>query len=248
MFFSFSVLVYTLFFLAGLEVSAYSEKDIIWTIVIMIVLALVTVAGVKKVGKKAGYSIILSIFAFSAVVLLFLVANMFEKQVFILLSASVYYAGMIGIYRLREYEKDQTARGMIAAALVATAFFFYASIYGIYLNFAVPIWLLMCLYLAATVAISYQYFRLISPKRKIVWIYSLIIGMAMAEIAWVINFWPFGYLTTGVIALMLYYIFWDLTQSYFLNLLSKTRVITNMVFFGLLVALVLVTSRWLPSA
>jgi len=64
----------------------------------------------------------------------------------------------------------------------------------------------------------------------------------MVELIWTMNFWPFGYLTTGVIALILYYILWDLTQSFFLKLLSKKRVVANMIFFSALIVIILLSS------
>lgn len=130
---------------------------------------------------------------------------------------------------------------------MATAFLFYSSVYGIYLNFAVPIWGLMLAYCAGTVLLSYQYFLVIdSQQERRVKIYSLILGLSLSEIAWVVNFWPFGYLTTGVIVLMFYYILWDLVQSHFLQALSKKRVFVHLMFFGLLIGMVLASTRWVP--
>jgi hypothetical protein len=160
----------------------------------------------------------------------------------------MFYLYLLGAWRLKSYSGDQTAKGLIAASATATIFFFYTTVYGIYLNFLVPLWVLMILFLLATVFVSYQYFFIIKEKsRKLIWTYSLILGMIMAEIAWVINFWPFGYLTAGVISLIFYYILWDLAQSYFLNLLSRKRVVANMIFFTFLIGLILASSRWLPT-
>jgi hypothetical protein len=97
-----------------------------------------------------------------------------------------------------------------------------------------------------TILLSFQYFWLINDNKKNVLNYSLILGLIMAEIVWVLNFWPFGYLTTGVITLIFYYVFWDLATCHFLDELSQKRVIANMIFFGLLITLVLSSARWLP--
>ncbi len=244
MFFALPVLIYSVFFFLGLELSIFEGNVFIFASIIS---AAVSLWGAKKIGKKWIHLNIPFVLLFSSFALLFLIDSLVEKQVFILLSATLYYLGILGIFRLEEYEKDQTARGMIAASAIASAFFFYASTYGIYLNFLVPLWILMIAYLSATTAITYGYFRIISDKKRIVWSYSVAIGMAMAEVAWVINFWPFGYLTTGVIALMLYYVFWDIAQSYFLNLLSQKRLAANIILFFLLISAVLLTSRWLPA-
>ena len=104
----------------------------------------------------------------------------------------------------------------------------------------------MALFLLATTLISYQYFQLIGNDTKKSWVYGLVMGLAIMEISWVLNFWPFGYLTTGVVMLIFFYLLWDLAHSHLLDMLSKRRVAANVVFFGILATIVLVSSKWLP--
>ncbi len=244
MFFAISVLFYSFLFLLGLESTIFNGNVFNVSAVFFILFSL---AGVKKIGKKWIYLNTFLVFSISSFTLLYLIDSFFEKQVFIIFSSAFYYLGLLGVYRLGGYVKDQTARGMISASSMAAIFFFYSSVYGIYVNFIVPLWILMTLYFFATIIISYQYFRIIKNESRVVWSYCTVIGLAMAEVAWIINFWPFGYLTTGVIALMLYYVFWDLTQSYFLNLLSKRRLTANLILFSILIGIVLISSRWMPA-
>ncbi|MBA4320167.1 MAG: hypothetical protein C0412_17340 [Flavobacterium sp.] len=179
--------------------------------------------------------------------MLYLIDSFAQKQVFLVLGSFIYYMALMGIFRLKNAPQDQTARGMIAASAFTALFFFYSATYGIYLNFSISLWILMVVYLIATWMISYEYLGIINDNKKTVQSYSLILGMLMAEIAWAINFWPFGYLTTGIITLICYYIFWDLTQSHFLHNLSQKRLIVNLAFFSVIIGLILTTSRWLPS-
>ncbi|MCX6765955.1 MAG: hypothetical protein NT136_03280 [Candidatus Moranbacteria bacterium] len=244
MFFALPVLIYGLLFFLGLELAAYKEN---WIIFLVIILSIFSLWTAKKLGGRWIFAIIPFIFSISALALLFLIDSIVQKQAFVILSILIYYLGLLGIFRLGDYEKDQTARGMVAAMATAAVFFSYSTAYGFYLNFLIPLWALMIFFLIVTVFISYQYFRLLSKDKKIVLGYSLILGMTMAEAAWMINFWPFGYLTTGVVVFMLYYVLWDLVQSYFLNSLSQKRVMANVVFFGILIGLVLFTTQWLPT-
>lgn len=200
----------------------------------------------KRISRRASMTPIPLLLVVSTLGLLYFVQSIKQQQLLILLSALAYYFLHIALYRLRSYEKDKTARGIIAAGSVATIFLFNATAYGIYLNFAISLWVLMAMLMLVTVLVSFQYFWLINENAKNVLNYSLVLGFVMAEIVWVLNFWPFGYLTTGVISLIFYYVFWDLVQSYFLNELSKRRIVKNMIFFGALVALVLSSTRWLP--
>ena len=104
----------------------------------------------------------------------------------------------------------------------------------------------MLVYFAITIFLSVQYFSIIEGDARKKWTYCFLLSLVMTEIIWTMNFWPFGYLTTGVISLILYYVLWDLAQSHFLNLLSRRRVIANMTFFSIIVAMVLLSAKWLP--
>lgn len=244
MFLKLRPLLYSLIFLLGLELILVRPDKVLW---MMGFLLLVSAYGGRKIGGKWFFSVLPIFFMFSSSALLYLITLGYEQQIYIILASSMYYLSLLSAYRLGNYAADQTARGMNMAATAATIFFTYAGAYGLYLNFLVPLSYLMLVYLAVTLLVSYQYFLIIRQDgKKIAWIYSFILAMIMAEIIWTMNFWPFGYLTTGVIALILYYVLWDLTQSYFLNLLSKKRVVANVVFFSTMIVLVLLSAKWIP--
>jgi hypothetical protein len=236
-------LFYALIFLAGLEIFSFGQGSISYLSLAFIFSAIL---GSRKISRKFDF-VIPAVMAFSAWSLLYLIDFNIERQIFIAIVLILFYLNLLGNYRLKKYPQDQTAQGMLAASVMVAIFIFYSAIYGIYLNFSIPLWLLMSIFLFVTFFVSQQYFKSIEKNKKLVINYSIILGMIMAEIAWVINFWPFGYLTTGAISLILYYIFWDLTQSYFQDILSKRRVVTNIVFFTLLMAMILMSSRWLPA-
>lgn len=244
MFLKLKPLLYSLIFLSGLELIA-SRPDLVAPVAV--VLLLFSLFQGKKIGKRWLFSILPIFFTISSISLLYLITFKFEQQIFILMAFGMYYLSLLGACRLGKYDKDQTAKGMNMAAASATIFLTYSSAYGLYLNFLVPLHYLMIAYLTVTFLVSYQYFAIIkSDQKKKAWIYSLLLALAMSEIVWTMNFWPFGYLTTGVIALILYYVLWDMIQSHFLNLMSKKRAIANMVFFSTLIAVVLLTSKWIP--
>ena len=214
---------------------------------VMIFLLMVSAYGSRKIGGRWFFSVLPIFFTFSSLALLYLITLEFEQQIFIALASVMYYLSLLGAYRLGIYAGDKTARGMNMAAMAATIFFTYAGAYGLYLNFFVPLYYLMLVYLIVTLLVSYQYFLIIQgDNKKRAWTYSFLLALVMTELIWTMNFWPFGYLTTGVIALILYYVLWDLVQSYFLNILSKKRVVANMIFFSVLTVMVLLSAKWLP--
>jgi len=245
MFFYFPAFFCALAFLAGLEVIIYQPKLVIFAVIILV---LISLWESKKIGRRWLFSIIPTISSISSITLLYFIDIFSEKQLFVFLSAFFYYLSLLGAYRLRNYLKDQTATGLIMASATATVFFFYAASYGIYLNFVVSLWILILAYFSVAFLVSFQYFQIIkNDNKKSALIYSFLLGMVMAEIAWMISFWPFGYLTTGIIALIFYYALWDFIRSYFLNFLSKKRVVANTILFSSLIILILISSKWLPN-
>ncbi|MDR3559078.1 MAG: hypothetical protein P4L62_00165 [Candidatus Pacebacteria bacterium] len=237
--------IYSLVYFLGLELIVFSHRHVLG---ILFVLLLISVYQGKKTGGQWKFSVLPVFFTISSAALLYLVGLIYEQQIFIVLASVMYYLALFGAYRLNQYAGDQTARGMNMAATISTIFFTYAGAYGLYLNFFVPLWWLILVYLVVTLLVSYQHFSLIKyDDKKIVWVYSFLLALSMSELIWTMNFWPFGYLTTGVIALILYYVLWDLIQSHFLNLLSRRRVVANMIFFSVIIGLILLSSKWLPS-
>ena len=239
-------ILYSILFFGGLELVAFGSDTALF--IAAGVLFLFSFFATYTISRRALFLAIPVFFTFSDVALLFFIDPPMEKHAFVLLSTIIYYLALLGVYRLHTYRRDQTARGMIVAVSTVTTFFLYTACYGVYLNFVIPVGALMAAYFLITLLISANYFLIIAHERqRTALVYSFVIALGMAQIAWAVNFWPFGYLTTGVISLIFYYILWDLAQSYFLNLLSKKRVIANVVFFSMLAALVLLSSRWLPA-
>lgn len=260
MFLKLRPLLYTLVFFAGLELITLFYRHVF---LIAFFLLFFSVYGGRRLGGKWKFSTLPAFFSLSSISLLYLVALFYEQQIFIFLSSLMYYFSLLGAFRLGEYEGDKTARGMNMAATASTIFFTYASAYGLYLNFLVPLYSLMIVYLAVTLLVSYQHFSIIySPPenenkiafggkmsgsdRKPVWIYSFVLGLIMSELIWTMNYWPFGYLTTGVIALILYYVIWDIIQCHFQDILSRKRVAANMILFTFLIGCVLISAKWIP--
>lgn len=255
MFFHIPVFFYSLIFLLIVELSAtdlvggafssFLAKGIFAKLFVFSLLLFYFYHVACKVSQKSRMSIIPVLFVIAAMGISFF-APPAKQQLLIILSSVAYYFIHLALYRLHLYEKDKTAHSIIASGGMATIFLIYCTLFAIYLNYNIPLHVLMIVMMFITTLVSYQYFSLIKKEKRQVFNFSLVLGLIMAEISWVINFWPFGYLTTGVIALIFYYVFWDLVQCHFTNELSKKRMVANMVLFGLIVGLVLSSSRWMP--
>jgi len=244
MFIKLKPLIYSLIFLFGMEVFFLFNS---WSFYVIAILLILAFFQGKKVGGKWIFSFIPSIFVIFSGALFYLVTLSLEKQIFILLSSSIYYLALLGASRLKESPTDKTAKGMLIAASFTSLFFALTSFYGFYLNFMIPVYGLMLTYFIVSFLVSYQTLYLFERSKKMTLSYSFILALVVAEISWALNFWPFGYLTTGVIALILYYVLWEIVRSHFLLILSKKRIVWQLATFCFVSAMVLITSKWIPA-
>ncbi len=75
---------------------------------------------------------------------------------------------------------------------------------------------------------------------------SLVITLMIFQIFWALQFWPFAYLTIGAVLVIIYYVILDIWQNKFRGILSKRLILNRLTLGGVLVVLVLATSKWLP--
>jgi len=198
-----------------------------------------------SVGKSAIYSFLSFSLAASALGLLYFIDNTREQQIFGLLVSVLFYMALLGIKRIRKNSFDMTARSLFSASLIAIIFLFYAVVYGLYINFNIPLWLFIGVHFIFVATVTLVSLRAYSSNYKRIFLYSVVIAFAMIQLVWLANFWPFGYLTMAAISLMFYYILWDLVQMVFLEILSKKRIVITIVYCVVLTLAVLVTTQWL---
>ena len=78
-------------------------------------------------------------------------------------------------------------------------------------------------------------------------LYSIFLSYLMAVAIWLQNAWPFGYLTTGVIALIIFYSGWDIVRNYFLDKMTVKRLTFNIAFLVGAASLILISAKWYPA-
>ncbi len=244
MFFHILSFFYTLIYFAALEIIIFYPH---WFFYVAAGVALIVWEAVRRIAYRKSSFLIPLIFAWSAMTLLFLIDNFRQEQIFVWIGAGLFYLLFLGMYRLRSYIKDKTAHGLLAATSLAGLFLFYTAGWGIYLNFLIPLWLIMLVYAGVTFVFSHYYLCLLDwEKRGKCNLYSFILTLAIVELVWGMNFWPFGYLTSGVILLIFYYLLWDIMQNSLQNKLHYRQAYFNFVLFSFLMGIILYTTKWLP--
>ncbi len=247
MIFHFSIFFWSLIFGLGLEWILQSPILASWSWYLLSIfpLVLISLMASRRLTERFSDAFIPILLSLSSPTLLSLIDSPAERQLFVLLSAAMYYCALLGNYRLRHAPTDKTGEAFLNTAAMAAMFFFYAGLYGFYLNFSFPLWGLMVLYFLGAALTSYETFMSVDrSERKRVILYSVLLGLIMGELAWVMSLWPFGYLTTGAIGVILFFIVWDISFDAFRQTLSLRKAMLRILFFVALILLLLVSSPW----
>ena len=160
---------------------------------------------------------------------------------------------------MRFYASDQTALGMVNLATLSTAFMWFTAALGFYLNYQVH-YGVMIIFIGTVFFLSLPSFCTNAkdthdrykrkgkkiPNTKFIGIIflNLILALTMSQFFWGILFWPFGYLTLGGTALIIFYEFWDIIRLYVRNELTLGKVISNGIVGVFLLTGILWTAQW----
>ncbi len=247
MIFHLSVFLWSIIFGVGLELVSRSPILASWSWYLLAIfpLILVSLVASRRLTERFSDAFIPMLLSLSSPTLLSLIDNTTERQIFVVLSATMYYCALLGNYRLRHAPTDRTGEAFLNTAAMAAMFFYYTGLYGFYLNFSFPLWGLMLLYFLGTALTSYETFMSVDKKeRKRVLMYSTLLGLIMGEMIWVMSLWPFGYLTTGALGVIFFFILWDIAFDAFRESLSLRKATVRIIFFFALILLLLMSSPW----
>lgn len=249
MIFHFTIFFWTLIFSLGLEMIVYNPFTPTWGWYFFstVPLFIISFLACEKITKRFMDIFLLGLISLSSPTLLSFIDSPHQRQFFIFLCACMYYSALLGSYRLRRAPQDKTAQAFLNTASLSALFFYYTSLFGFYLNFSFPLWGLMILYFLGTTLTSYKTFSSIKQegvrKRRLM-MYSVLLGFCMAELAWVMSFWPFGYLTAGALVLVFFFLVWDIAFDIFHQKLSLKKMVWRTIFFFSLIGVLLWSTPW----
>lgn len=228
---------------------AFLERnDTFWNIIFLafFFLFLQFVFATKLSLSKRDYlwASLISIFSLSVSGLIFFVNSFFVRQVIVGIALALLFFSMREYQRLNR-SQELSLKGILFVFHFMTLFFFFTFSLAVHINFAIPQIVLMFFYGLVVFLTSLHSFlsvHITEVKRSLQ--YSLLLAFLFLQLAWFIHFWPFGYLTTGVILLVIYYVLWDLFQSHFEKTLRLQRFFTDIILLIVLVGIVLVSTPW----
>lgn len=244
--FLFSLIFAAFFTLLALKI--ISAETIIG-IILLVGMVLMTIYIAHRLGKSLLYVITPLGITMCSLGLLYFIDSQNQRIIFVSAASVLYYVALLGIVRLRDNLRDITAHSFYNISTIALIFLFYAVSYGVYINFAIALWVFLLVQFIVIFLVVFTSLRMYqepSPARPL--LYALILAFSMAQIGWMANFWPFGYLTAAAVSLMLFYVLLDVSQMMFLEQLSKTRTLINIIFAIVLLSAVLLSTRWVLLA
>lgn len=247
MIFHVAIFFYTLLFFLFLNWIVVGANVPSWTYYFSTILPLIvlSVIAAKRLSNRYIDAFLPGVVAFSVPLLLSLIDLPLQQNVFIIAASGLYYFSLLGLYRLHFNPKDQTARAMQNVAALGSLFFVYASAYGLYLNYEVPLWLLMAVFYGATLVVSFQtLLALVPDRRTYILLVSACLGLIFGELVWLLHFWPFGYLTTGIATLLCYYWLWKVVFDALRGSFSQKRFLIESAILMALLILLLLSSPW----
>ncbi len=248
MLFHFTVLFFSVLFFVSLLI--ISERSIVpaWSFFLITSGSLITLS-IIAAKKLTGYwytAYLPSTLAFSVPLLLSLIDRGFETRAFITIASIIYYGALLGIYRLRQNERDKTARAMLNLAALSSLFFVFTAIYGLYINYEVHLTILLSVFFIVSFLVAFHtLFTAWEPKdTKLILLTAFTIGMLMMELIWVVHFWPFGYLTVGAAMLINFFLLWKISFDLIRGQFVLKNALQESVMLLFLLALLVMTSPW----
>jgi len=258
MFLKIQPVIYSLIFLVLLEIMFFKESLFWWVLFSTIFLSFFMI---WPFIRKIYFLVAPLLISANSVVFLFLVDSKIEKQIFIGLTVGIYYLTLLGTYRLKFYCKDETARAMLDLGTLTAVFFSFVCGYALFLNYQIEIWTLLVVFCVVIFSVSFPSFYICAiskcKEKKIahlgkifeisnakITFLSLVLAVVTTQIIWGVSFWPFSYLTIGVILLIIFFVLWSIVKSFFLRSFSFKNALIVGIVAGLLITVILATAQW----
>ncbi|MFA5871957.1 MAG: hypothetical protein WC858_04555 [Parcubacteria group bacterium] len=207
---------------------------------------LVILVAIRIITKSWSFVTLPAFLMVGSAFLLALIDSQGERSVFLILATVIFYLLVLASHRLSLYARDMTAKTLYDLAVITTLFSWYVALFGWYLNIAIPTWVLMSISAVVTIFVSYSSFVIHELKTHERWAYATFLAIFLAEITWMQNFWPFGYLTSGVITLIIFYVLWTSIVEYSRDKMSYKRLFFQALFMVLAVVIILLSTKWYP--
>lgn len=250
------LLIFPILYFLSIELVLVRPSLFLW---IALALVLATILGVFQISKKRKAFLVICplMFLVASFFLLPLIGGEILIHIYVILAAFIFWLSFLQIQLFFSSQERllKISLDLSRSINLIACFLWFSGIYGLYVNFYPSLWLVSLGALFGGLLLSFHFLRLSLFSRSETSIYPLplkfilaifVIGLSLFQIFWALLFWPFAYLTIGVVLVIIYYIALNIWQNKFRGTLSKRLVLNRLILGGVLVVLVLATSKWFP--
>ena len=247
MFFHLTLFFWSLGYLLSLELLTLNPNLTDWKSYgfSLLFVSVIALFAAYRTTKKAMSIPIPLLFSFSTPTLLFLIDSRTNQHIFAVISAIAFYSLLLGLYRLRFAPSDETALAFMHAGGMASLLLFYAACFGLYLNFDISLWVLMATIACSTLSVAYQMLRvLVKGQRRGNILCAVFLALVVTEASLIASLWPFGYLTTAAILLIVFFFAWEGCFFSDSRQFFEKKFLWRTLYLFALAALLLYSSPW----
>lgn len=235
------ILALVMFF--GYELIAYRWEIVFW---VLGALLIVVTFGVNFILKSWRISGLPTLYFIGTSTLVFFVSGGWFMQFYIIVATAGYYLLLLSIYRLTFNKRDLISRRIEYMITLGVVFVWSASLFAIYLNRNIGIWVIsLVLYAVVLLATRQAIETMVFRKELNYWLFSFIIAYCMGVLCWGMYFLPFGYLTLASLMLASYYILTNYIVSNLRSAFNRKIFLIDVAVFFVTVGLVLASARWM---
>lgn len=128
--------------------------------------------------------------------------------------------------------------------ILVTAFLSFSSLFGFFLFFGLPLWLLMLAVFVLALILTFLDLSESGHFNLKNFLFALICAFIMVELAWVLSYWPSSIVSRGIVLFTFFYLFTGITKHHFQDLLTGKVVREYLIVSSLILLLVLGTTEW----
>ncbi|MBI4053771.1 MAG: hypothetical protein HY397_00400 [Candidatus Doudnabacteria bacterium] len=155
--------------------------------------------------------------------------------------------GVAGLVKILLDARPKVITNLLENLFFLSAFGIYLGIWALDFYFTPGWWLNIILSAIASFVFFWAGFSATPTSASSRLIFSLVLSLLFAEIAWTMLFWPLHFLTLALVFSCLFYLAWSLTRFHLMQALTKEKLVVHSSFVVLTVSFLLIVSKWFPN-
>lgn len=246
-----AVIIYPLVIWLLAQVYFFWPESLYITLGISIALTLAFVYFLKKPERKIHWlfmAILPVSFLITITAYISLQSNLIFVQVLFLALAILlfnYFKSLYYFWCRPDLYKEEEGTIIKSYLSFLVIFLTAADLYGLQSLLSLTVWPMLLIFVAIVLGVSYVNLDLENFDKKVIWQFSIISTLLLAEMALVFIFLPLSYNVSALSVAIVYYLYVNLTRLYLLKALTSKKIKLYLIISCVGLAILLLTARWL---